>query len=96
MAQKTLPNKSIEWIKELSIEEAKAYKNKFLSYELKGDGILKLFFFLNPYQSYTRHEAVATRKFNTLNKEINFARTKATLVDIQRDNHLNTYIYEVA
>ena len=92
---KILPNKSLEWISALSSEDAKEYKNRFVCYELK-DGILKLTFFLNPLQSFTKHQGVATRKFNDMNKKMNFATTKATLKDIDRSKkHLAIYVYEV-
>jgi hypothetical protein len=96
MNKKTLPNKSLEWISGLSTNEAIEYKNRFVCYELK-KGILKLTFFLNPYQSYRKHEGVATRKFNDMNKKMSFATKKATLIKIDRDSrHLSIYVYEVS
>jgi len=96
MKKQKLPNKSLEWIESLNAEEAFKYANRFVCYELK-EGVLKLTFFLNPYQSYKNHKRVATRKFNKMNELMAFARTEATLVDIDRKkSHLSTYIFNVA
>lgn len=93
---KTLPNRSLKWFSGLSDEEASQYKNKFVCYELKGDGLLKLTFFLNPMQSYDNHKAVATKKFHAMNKLKGMAKHRATQVSIDRTmNHLHTYIYQV-
>ena len=92
---KTLPNKSKEWMSALTTEEASNYKNRFVCYELK-NGILKLTFFLNPYQSHTTHRAVATKKFMSMNRTKGFAKKTALFLNVDRSqNHLHTYIYQV-
>lgn len=93
---KILPNTSLEEISKLNIAQAGEYKNKFVCYELKEDGLLKLTFFLNPSQSYTNHQAVATKKFMSMNKKMGFAKHSATFLKIDRSvNNLHTYIYQV-
>jgi hypothetical protein len=96
-ASKTLPKQTTtEEIQALSMDQATPYKNKFLGHEQEGD-TLKLTFFLNPYQSFTRHEPVATRKFQELYKQGTFFCSKASLTDIDRSkNHLHTYIYKLS
>ncbi|WP_152633319.1 hypothetical protein [Aliarcobacter butzleri] len=93
---KALPNNSIEWITNLSIDEALQYKNKFVCYEHnKETGIVKLTFFLNPGQSFSTHEVAANKKLKSLNKEMHFASWEATLLKIDRSaNNLHTYIYQ--
>ena len=92
---KTLPNKSIKWISKLSSEDAKEYKNKFISYELK-NGILRLTYFLNPYQRYSRFQGVVTKKFKAMNKKMGFATYRAALLNVDRTvKNLHTYAYQV-
>ena len=93
---KILPNVSLEEISKLNIIKAGEYKNKFVCYELKEDGLLKLTFFLNPSQSYSNHKAVANKKFMSMNKKMGFAKHSATFLTVDRSvNNLHTYIYQV-
>ena len=92
---KTLPNKSKEWMSALTTEEAMNYKNRFVCYELK-NGILKLTYFLNPFQNYSNYQAVVNKKFMSMNKVMGFAKKTALFLNVDRSqNHLHTYIYQV-
>lgn len=93
---KKLPNNSLEWMSKLTYFNASEYKNRFVCYELKEDGLLKLTFFINPSQSISKHRMVATKKFNSMNKKMCFAKKIAKLLKIDSSkNNLLTYIYQV-
>ena len=63
---KTLPKEfGHEEILSMSMEEALQFKNKFLRVEKTtlGFGVV---FYINPGQSYTKHQASATKKVKSL------------------------------
>lgn len=66
MNRKMLPAGMAEVdIIEMSQDEAIQYKNKFLKILHTEDGF-DLYFFINPYQSYTKHKSSATKKAKAL------------------------------
>lgn len=91
---KNLQNRSLDNIIKMSIEESKQYKNKFLCYEIEENKIT-LTFFLNPYQSFSKHKAAATKKIKELWNKNLFFYNNLTLIEIDHNtNNLTKYIYK--
>lgn len=89
---KTLPkNTTAADLEAMSMDEKMQFKNKFFG-TIIGDKSITLRYFLNPYQSFSRHESQANKQ---IRKEAAGFR-EATLIRVDHTDIFTEYVYLVS
>lgn len=86
---------SIEDIGRLNLNEAMAFKNKFLEFKFLDAKVFVLRFFLNPYTKYSKFKGTVTKRVKKLYYDGFIWGNDITLIKEESVNSIRSYYYQI-